>query len=139
MTGSIVFIVGLSMTIVGILIYIASGGNDTAKIVLTVLATATLIYASQAMMLLQSWLRDNQEQKRFMANAKENEAIMRESSRDMLQLQNIQNKQAQMIQRQLIDHQRQTRLTNGNAEADIFDVSDYADLDNLDIEGLDGR
>lgn len=101
------------------------------------LATATLIYISQAIMLLQNWLRDSQEQKRFMDNERENERIRLAASRDMLAIQTVQNKQAQMMQRQMMDMQRQLRLSNGNGEADIFDVSDYADLDNLDIEGLD--
>lgn len=136
MAQTIIFLVSLVSLIIGTLIWYASTGNDTAKIALSVLATATLIYASQAMMLLQSWLLDNQEQRRFMANQKENEAIMKESGRDMLQLQRIQNQQAQMLQRQLMDAQRQMRLAPPGEENDVFDVSNYADLDSLDIEGL---
>lgn len=136
MIKTILFFVSLLALVVGVLIWYAADGNDTAKITLAVLATATLIYASQAMMLLQSWLRDNQEQRRFMDNAKENEAIMRESGRDMLSLQRIQNQQAQMLQRQLIDQQRQLRLSPGES-SDVFDVNDYADLDSLEIEGLE--
>lgn len=132
----IVFLISLVVGTIAMLIWLAAGGNDTAKITLAVLATAALIYMSQAVMLLQSWLRDNQEQKRFMANQRENVQIMRESGRDILALQNIQNKQAQMLQRQLINTQRQLSMSNGGDETNVFDVSDYANLDDLDIEGL---
>jgi len=81
---------GVLLAVLGGLVYLAGWrGNTIAAFVLGLLTAALLIMAGYGVSLLQSWIAAKRQQADFVANAKENMAIMAR----MQQVQNAQNSQ----------------------------------------------
>lgn len=116
-------ILGITISLLGLLVWQASIGNDTVKIILAALVIMAMIYTSQLVMIVQTYLRDKREQQNFMNNVRENMQIMET-------MQRTQDAQNQRLLRQARD---MAKLPSGD---EVFDVTDYVDLDNLEIEGL---
>jgi uncharacterized protein HemX len=124
MVKLISFVLGSLALSVGALIWYTSQGSVAAAMTLGGLIALVLVTVGFGMSQLSEWLNQRRNQQNFVANAQENMAIMANT-------QKVLNSQNQQLLRQA---REVAKLPSG--EDEVFDVTDYVDLDNLEIEGL---
>lgn len=94
MRDNVVFLIVLLLGVFGLLVWLANSGSVVAAYVLGVVTTLVLYVVYSIFELLRNREQANKEQVTFVANAKENLAMMQA-------MQNIQNKQNQAIMGQI--------------------------------------
>jgi uncharacterized protein HemX len=124
MVKLISFVLGSLALSVGALIWYTSQGSVAAAMTLGGLIALVLVTVGFGMSQLSEWLNQRRNQQNFVANAQENMAIMANT-------QKVLNSQNQQLLRQA---REVAKLPSG--EDEVFDATDYVDLDNLEIEGL---
>lgn len=118
------FMLGVIILSISLLVWYTSQGSTAAAMTLGGLIALILLTIGYALSQSSIWFNHRRNQQDFMDNARENMQIM-------ATMQRVQNAQNQQLLKQA---KEMPKLASG--EDNVFDVNDYVDLDNVEIEGL---